>query len=95
MNTAAQPTDIDKRLEELVERSGLMKDPWVTGLADALLRARKNAEAITLRLDHVSGVARDLGHHQYDGCEWCVDSKPLVKRSWAALADPELEELLR
>ena len=42
-------------------------------------------EKLALRLDHVSGVARDLGHHQYDGCEWCRDSKNLIAEARAVL----------
>ena len=69
-------SDIDKRLEELVDDSGAYYD----GLAAALLRARKALEPIT-RLDD-----RPLS---------IMEARDLARDAANALADPELEELMR
>ena len=73
---------VDKRLEELAGNPNPLKDD-IAGLAAALLRARKAL---------LAGKEAARGHAS--SCDEGVCGQALEEIE-AALADPELEELLR
>ncbi|KKK67594.1 hypothetical protein LCGC14_2952530 [marine sediment metagenome] len=60
-------------------------------LAEELVASQEFVEAMALRLDHVQSVARDLGHRQFDACQWCNSSPELVAEARDALRLEKLE----
>lgn len=101
MNTSAtQPTNIDKRLEEMAHDCGdrACPDQTVANLAAALLGAREALRKgiTTERHTHGGKEVYPGSRNHLDGCPTCrYVLAALDAPLRAALADTELEELLR